>query len=59
MHVESLAALSVKKMKPKSFAPSNQSILPFTASPPRRRPVAWRFAPMLASGTSGRAEAPS
>jgi hypothetical protein len=38
-HVESLA-LPVKKMKPKPFAPLNQSIRPFTASPPFRRAVA-------------------
>jgi hypothetical protein len=57
MHVEQLD-LSVKKMKPKSIGhvePEHPAGHRFALW---RRTVAWRFAPMLASGTSGTAEAP-
>jgi hypothetical protein len=40
MHVESLA-LPVKKMKPKVIRPGEPEHLPFTASPPCTRAVAW------------------
>jgi hypothetical protein len=42
------------KMKPKSLASSNESIVGFTASPASPRRVALGFAPTLASDTSGR-----